>query len=556
MLESLQIRLFMVLVLILSVFIYSLPVYAFGSSPVLSHIKTGETGFTTHEFISVYNNRDTPVDVSGWCLVYSSSTDVTKTNLVCLNAPSDSKLMLAPYSYARFSTAEFNSSIPGFASDFSFSAGLSGTSGHVRLFDAMKNEVDKIGWGTALSPEQANLPAHKSGFVYQRKSVSGTLFLQDTDNNLADFSESILSTIPASGLYEELIDVCFNIDGAQPTVPSGYVSGASANCDQDFCLNIDGLQPAIPDGYESLDGSDCTLKVVLESAILEITELLPNAVSTDTGKEFIELYNPNDIPVNLAGYTLEVGPTYSKFYTLGDAIIGPSSYFSISDSISQLVLPNSTGSVRLRAPNGTIVSETDAYIGPQDDEAWALIDDTWQYTDTLTPGSANVGSVVNIAVYSSDGLEPCAAGKYRNPETNRCKTIETGDSELNACDVGQTRNPDTNRCRSLSTLASLASCKAGQERNPATNRCRAVVSTASSLVACDTGQERNPETNRCKKSAVLGDSTSKVQDLPASTKNSLNYWLLGGLLVGAVGYGVYEWRHEILNGFLRLRFKA
>lgn len=536
---------------------------AFGLSPVISHVKTGETGFASNEFVAIYNNSESSINVTNWCIAYSPASDASTSTLACLQSgKTDINLVLAPFSYARFSSTEFKNSIPSFIPDALFAAGISGTSGHVRLYDAGKNELDRLGWGAALNPEGVAVPSHGSGFVFQRSGVANSLFLQDSNHNKTDFSSALLVTIPSSGVVEEqiIIDSCPNIDNVQQALPDDYFLDSAGNCTQDQCDNIAGLQSTVPLGYESMDGTNCTEHVLnLESAILQITELLPNTSSTDTGNEFIEIYNPNDRAIDLSGYKLQLGPLYSKSYALQDQILQPSSYASFSDTLTGLVLPNSSSSVRLLAPNGDVVSETDTYYSPKDDEAWSSINGLWQFTNQPTPGSTNVSSlgIASTIGNSSEELEPCEVGKYRNPETNRCKTIESSDEELQACKLGQARNIETNRCRSLLAGAdSLVPCKEGQERNSETNRCRTIALNASALVPCDAGEERNAETNRCRKTSVLGDNTvASVQDIPASNFRSFNWWILGGLLAGVASYGVYEWRRELARAFAKIRFK-
>lgn len=507
---------------------------ALGEKPILAHIKTGETGALTREFVSIFNNSEEPIDVTGWCIYYASASDVTKTKLACLEPPAENvKLMLSAFSYATIASAEFVVANPDFVPDATFAAGIATGGGHVRLQDKDQSEIDKLGWGTAVSPEGMVIAPHASGSVFERKKINNTQFLQDNNDNSTDFASVILAAIPASGIVEEelLIDVCANLDGMQTGVPDDYFL-ENDQCVQDVCDNIGGLQATIPAGYESLGGENCTEKIViLESSILSITELLPNATSTDTGKEYIEIYNPNSRSVQLEGYKLQLGPAYSKTYVLENQLLDPFGFVTFSDLLSKLTLPNSSASVRLVAPAGNVVSETAVYNSPEDDEAWALINNVWQFTNRPTPDALNLISLFEEEVASTGG-----------------------DTELKPCKEGQERNPDTNRCRAIAQADSLVPCKAGQERNPETNRCRAVADTASALVPCDPGEERNSETNRCRKVSAVGEvASAKVTDVPSSAKNK-NSFLVFGLIVGAlVLYAIYEWRSEIAKLFSRIR---
>lgn len=533
---------------------------------VISSVRTGESNNTalginngaSREYASIYNNTSDPIDVTNWCIQYASASDVTKTKLACIKPPdSQTKLILKPAGYVNFASNEFVGSVSGFVPDFVFSPGMSGTSGHLRLLDASGVEIDKIGWGSTVSPETSPVPTHQSGHVLIRKTLPNNL-LQDTNNNLNDFTDALLSVIPASGLEEEVVpvDVCLNIDGLQSDLPDDYMKDESGDCQQDICDNLDGLQTSVPETYESLDGANCTPKVItLESSILSITELLPNVSGDDTGKEYVEIYNPNNYAVDLKGYRLGLNSSSPKTYTFASSqLLNALSFISFNDIFTKMTLPNSSASLSLTAPAGNLVDQTEAYVNPADDEAWALINSTWQFTNQPTNASANKSSLASEVTDDTE-IQPCPEGKYRNPDTGRCRNIVTLMSELIPCAEGQVRNPTTNRCRSATATSNLVPCKPGQERNPETNRCRSITTASASLVPCKEGEERNPETNRCRKvdTAVKGVATSQVKDVPskiASPSNLIVYGVLGVLILV---YAVREWRPEIARAISRFK---
>ena len=224
---------------------------------------------------------------------------------------------------------------------------------------------------------------------------------------------------------------------------------------------------------------------------------------------------------------------------------------------------NSSGYVWLEDMTGTAHGLAVHYSAGEAEQgaSWALGSDgtTWLWSTTPTPSGANVITLpVEIVV-------TCSAGKYLNPETGRCRTIEEAVNELAACPEGQYRNATTNRCRQLVATASatLASCGEGQERNPLTNRCRSIASAVAELIPCDEGYERNPATNRCRKvtgatlAAAAGGGGIEGGTAEQQNPYSMWGWALAGIAgTGAVGYGVYEWRHEITNGWKSLKSRV
>jgi hypothetical protein len=504
--------------------------HAASQNIVIEQVNPGLAAGATQEFIELYNNSLEPVDVTKWCVSYVSSTGGTTTKLSCLNAPdSPTKLWIKAGGYALFVSNEYNAAQPVKA-DGMFAGGMAAAGGHVRLLDAAGNEVDRLGWGTAVNPEAVAVSAQASGKSFQRKS-SGVTY-QDTDSNASDFTQ-VAPALHASSVYEvvTVIDVCPNIAGSQVTLPAGYAIDGDGNCQVDSCLNIAGLQVSVPDHYDSdasgnctqhdecdnlpdiqtaiptnmirASGNDCAWKI----EPLQLTEILPNATGSDTGNEFIEIYNPSDKTIDLSLYSVKTGVASDKMYAFpAGASIAPGEYRAFSDSTMKFTLVNTSGRVVLSAIDGSLLGDTGTYDSPADGESWALINGQWQYTNQPTPGAANQASLIADEPASSDatdtGLAPCPEGKYRNPLTNRCRVIETDAAVLSVCDADQYRNPDTGRCRKIATTT-LTPCKDGQYRSEETNRCRNIA-TASVQTPCKDTQYRSEETGRCR-------------NLPAST---------------------------------------
>lgn len=550
---------------ILGAIFFSVPVQASTQGPVINRFQAGggaPSGASQQEFIEIYNNSIQDIQVTNWCLYYNNTAQV-----ICFVPPdTQTQLYITSHGSILVTSSQFLLANQNVTPDFSFSSNFTtnipGTNGSIKLTDEGGQVVDRLGWGTGTgetTPMAGNL---LGGKVFQRKPTLDINQLQDTDNNINDFIVGDPPVIlPSGGMYDEYTpnDACPNVDGIQATMPVGYLADSNGNCQKDVCDNLDNLQITIPDGYQSLDGINCT-PIPPENATLLITELLPNSASYDTGNEFIEIYNPNDRAISLKGYNLQLGPSFSKNYPLpADQTIAAKTYKTFSDSQTGLVLPNSSGFVRLIAPAGNAVSTTDIYSEPGEDMAWALLNDVWQYTNQPTPSVTNLPSLAGGSGGGSEGtitdLTSCPAGKYRNPETNRCKNIEDSSSSLTPCAADQVRNPATNRCRSIfsTTSSGLTLCSAGQERNPETNRCRKIgLTTASSLKPCVANEERNPATNRCRKKST-SSAAKAVKDIESQTMADRGGWFLAGSAsIGLAGYGVAEWRSEIGTGLRRI----
>ena len=523
------------------------------------------SGTASQEFILLYNTSATDVNVTDWCVQYSSAANgVDFSDIACIESPSETtELWLETGGMVSFATSQFIEANPGFVSDFVLNGGLAAAGGHVRVVDSTEAEIDRLGWGSASAPEGFAADTPLAGDVLSRNLTAEEL---DTDVNRVDFRSTAILNPITSGLYEQdaAIDLCTNIDGIQTEIPNGFLIDEDGGCYLDVCPNIEGLQIELPEGLYIPDGeADCIdVPVELNDAVLLITELLPNAPSYDTGLEFIEIYNPNNQIIDLMGYVLQLGPSYTKEFVITEGEIAPGQYLTFSDTESGIALPNSTATIRLITPAGTVVSETAAYNVPNDDVSWALVEDVWIFTNQITPGAANKPyfeppdeEVEGI----TSTVAPCPAGKFRNPATNRCKNIETAVSQLVPCEADEFRNPETNRCRKIvSTSSALTPCKEGQFRNPETNRCKSVTSSTSELAPCAEGQERNPETNRCRKIQVLSASSDgslpNVTDIQVeNTEGQFEWPIVTATILGATGYVGYEWRNELRQRLAKLK---
>lgn len=256
-----------------------------------------------------------------------------------------------------------------------------------------------------------------------------------------------------------------------------------------------------------------------------ITEILANPTGADTnGKEFVEFYNQGNGMVSLKNCILSTDKDGS--IALPDTPILPGQYYAVFLSDKLL---NSGGTVIFNDTASSAIT----YPKLSDDEAWALINESWQITTVATPGAPNQSSPPKPSVLGANSTPtPCPVGKVRNPETNRCKTLN-------------------------SPVLALIPCDPGQERNPTTNRCRKIAAASSTLKPCQQGYERNPETNRCRKTSTLGSGLNRTNDPidQASQSTPLHPAILISLSTLLLGYGLNEYRTDIFQGLGKLKGK-
>lgn len=550
---------------------------------VISQIQLGDSLSASNEFIELYNNTTSDIDITNWCLYYANGTSATNGNkLGCFLGESEQVHVFLPkQSFAFAISTQLAVNAPSIGSDLRFSATLSGTAGHVRLIDEQDTVVDKVGWGTAASPETTATNAPTSGMVLARIHSNENEF-QDTNNNYDDFIQTTPKLSYQYGNIYETSDICINLTGIQQAVPDGYILDIGGICTfipVDLCSNIDDIQESLPVGFEFDDDGLCQPDICTNITGLQVTlpdnytyndkdecvpiplplvisELLPNPDGDDVGHEFIELYNPNDQNVGLDTYWFSIGSkSTTPYYFLDGAIIEAHGYLVIYNDDIHFTLVNTSGSVHLMSIDGIYVDGADEYSDAPSGSSWALIDGVWQYTNQPTPGTKNQPSIVDDIEEIVTGLKPCASNQYRNPETNRCRLIITAGSTLVPCKDGQYRSEITNRCRSIAAdVSTLTPCDDNQYRNPDTNRCRLIESSSTIFTPCSEGQERNPDTNRCRnKLSAIPSVGFAVEPIPDSSGTNLGWLAVIGVCIIALLYGLWEWRFEVLHLIHRVR---
>ncbi len=320
----------------------------------------------------------------------------------------------------------------------------------------------------------------------------------------------------------------------------------------DLCTATPEVDLIMPIGYEINEQGDCVLKPVLCQNQVIISEFVTDPVGLEAdGGEFIELYNSGDTPARLIGCHLKTSKSSADVITFKDEDEIPARGYFVINLTDKLT--NASGSISFITDDHEDVVNYDSI---HEGNAFALFGSDWNITDKSTPGQPNELLILSEDEPGISGQEAtlaaCPSGKYRSLETNRCRNLVVESADLEPCEPGQYRSPETNRCRKFSTAtASLEACDPGQERNPSTNRCRKIASSSDDVKPCADGYERNPETNRCKK-VVLAKGVVAGASTVAPSQSKLDLRIIYMVLALALGYGIYEYRTDIVNLYSRI----
>ncbi|MDB5163496.1 MAG: Non specific extracellular endonuclease cleaving [Candidatus Saccharibacteria bacterium] len=371
-------------------------------SPLLiSEIQTGSKTSASEEFIELTNVSEAPIDLSSWHLEYFSASTTP------LTTPFRTIVLHGAIEPGGFHLTTSTNYLNNLATDH-FSPTLAQAGGHVRLVSVDQSKVatvrDTVGWGTAVSPETSAALAPGGGSSLMRLAGADGV-LADSNNNKTDFA---LSTGPTPGALNTL-----KVPEKSPQ-PSGDTPAPENNPGS-----------PVPATDPPVESPEVPQPSVEPTAPLEITELLPNpgAPGTDANNEFTELYNPTDAEVILAGYKLETGNTNSYAYTFKNEHIAAHNYLVLTSAQTKLVLANAGSKARLLGPDGSVVSETIAYGEAKQDQAWAKINDVWQWTITPTPGAANILNIAQVLSKQTALKKVAAAKKSTAKSAAKTKTV-------------------------------------------------------------------------------------------------------------------------------------
>lgn len=119
---------------------------------------------------------------------------------------------------------------------------------------------------------------------------------------------------------------------------------------------------------------------------LQITEVLPNPIGSDTDDEWIEIWNSGKTEIELQD--VQIGDASTKRFSFGDQTIGAGAYYILYRSESGIALNNSgTESAILYQPSGSIIDEI-SWSGGAEGQSYTYYNGVYQWSLNPSPGSA------------------------------------------------------------------------------------------------------------------------------------------------------------------------
>lgn len=349
------------LVLFLFVFISLWPHVASATvdSLVISQVQiTGGSGQTTSDFVEIFNPTSTDIDLNGMRLVKRTQSG---TEDILMKSWTESAIVPAN-GYYLWANSNFTTiTVPA---DVTTSGTLADNNG-IALRHGPNDTgtvIDSVAWGSAAN-------VFVEGSVFATNPGAGEVLMRtegaDTDNNSVDFT--IGSANPRNSTF------------APGPIPAPTPSPTPTP---------DPTPTPTPTPAPSGGGP------AYSSAVL-ISEFLPNPDGSDSGEEWIELFNNSAAAVNLGGWKLDdesaSGSVGSSAYTIpADTYINAMSYLALDLPEGSFALDNTGGdTLRLLWPNNQLAHQVIYTGNAKEDQAYARKSESvYEYT-YATKSAAN-----------------------------------------------------------------------------------------------------------------------------------------------------------------------
>lgn len=346
-------------------------------SLVISQVKiTSSNG----QFVTLYNNTNGTLDLNKFQLEYFNSYDLSKATSSKLIGLSGT---VPPHGY--YQVNDGTQLLCYQLTVESATLGLSSTAGLVELLEfnqpspgssVIPSLQDYIGWSKTAAAGAQTLPANTNAFLV-RRPLSGA-----NNPNV---------TAPGSGSWQSVqpdpANPCNLVDTDASASPAANSFGALLPATQPPVTIVSLADNQTAGAGPSLPAADVDLMAP------QVTELLPNPNGTgnDATDEFVELYNPNQMPFDLSGFILQSGLTSFHKYTFpAGSSLPANGFMAFYSSVTGLSLSNSGSQVQLLDPTGTSVSTSAVYGTADDGQTWDLANGKWYWTSAATPGAANI----------------------------------------------------------------------------------------------------------------------------------------------------------------------
>lgn len=444
-------------------------------SPILiTEVQTGSSTSGKDEFVELFNDSSTGVDIANWQLRYISASSTTAnlsapTQTIAITPTADGQTIVPADSYFVLHTASVT--LPQGTAGQTYSYTLPAAGGSLVLLEADSttctlNVEDAFAWGTGAFGQGNPTAASSKDADYQRYIGTGADYYETYDN-AQDFgvgtpTPATENTLVGTGATAgDTAPDATTINDPVCVLPSGSASDGTGStdgqADDGDTLQTPSDDDVPPEQTSSTgSGTSSSQEASVSTAtgvptadagltVPQLTEILPNPAppQADADDEFIELYNANDVTFDLSGFKLVVGTTTHHMYAFpSGTMLSPHSFTAFFSADTGLSLSNTGGQVVLEDPNGAILGQTAVYGTAKDGQAWALTQGSWVWTTTPTPNAPNA---ITVPATTSKTAKAASSSKKASAKTtsasSKAKTSASADDTTSGASLADNASP-------------------------------------------------------------------------------------------------------------------
>lgn len=309
------------------------------------------------EWIELYNNTGSQINLSGWKLV--AQDGVPEINL--------SGIIMANSFYLLERTDD--DTVPGISADQIYTGALGNNGENLYLYDNFGNLIDSLNCSTGWF---AGDNSTKQTMERKNSKISGS----DQTNWQTSQNPGGTPKAPNSlGMKQEEKEVVSQPEEILPS-PEPQLKDESPTKSN--------LEPLLQNQISVSE------EQIYPSGVL-INEILPSPTGSDANEEWIEIFNQNETEVDLSGWKITdtVGRITTYTFPQGSKI-SPRGFLVLSRPTTKITLNNDGDGISLIQPNGKILETIIYPKAPQGQSYSRTKENDWVWSTTLTPGGINI----------------------------------------------------------------------------------------------------------------------------------------------------------------------
>jgi hypothetical protein len=316
------------------------------------------------EYIEIYNPNDTAVDLEGWTLKDASSTG---------SYTFFDSLLIQPHSYHVI-----------YRKEFSFA--LNNSDEMLSLIAPNTKVMSAIVYESSREDISHNFNLETKQWRQSKHRTPGE---KNIFNNLPEITKFEIDSKVYKDVYTEFEAKAYDKDKEELKVRWDF-----GDDHRSYKWETRHKYEETGTYYGSLRIQDESEEITKDFTVtvkkypkhdIVITKIVPNPAGKDTGNEYIVIKNKEDEKINLKNWSIATGSTKKTLTNhpiYDDLTIKPGKTKIITKDHAAISLPNKTGVIEIRRPNGSVsdkIKYGEKDVSIPDNASYEIVDGQWQW---------------------------------------------------------------------------------------------------------------------------------------------------------------------------------